>query len=383
MAGLDKVTAAALGIVGAGAAGAIYIVTRKKPTPPVPSKRSFPVPISVDVRLSEDIFTVSQRFKMLKDIGVDNIRVIINWKAVEPTEGAYDYAFLSRIKDVCNMIIEQDMSPSLLLRFAMAPPSWVPSDAYYVGETGETRGHVSLWYPKLYDWAEGFYTTVCYNLSGINFKSVTPTIAGGGGGEAVYPVTPNLFWMYDIYARQEYYKLLNSDVPLPKTVTGDKWRQTIDWYLSKKNQAVNWLIATTKYLWGDKVVLMFTDRLITSDDYQNAVATGNGNRAVREGGTLDYMIELANREGVQLDYTNVENTYADWVINYNIDKGNRLLWLEESQYFTNPKIISNKIIAHPEANLGFLWYDQNKLFIGTRPTSVYYALAQAINSIKA
>jgi hypothetical protein len=285
---------------------------------------------------------IRKRFDLYKSIGVDTIRMEVDWAVLEQSEGNWDPG---KVCEYLKIAKAYGFRIKLIMGVMMAPPAWFLDkhpDAMLTDQNGgHSRNTMSYWYPDLHKVIDEKTKKICQILNEIgvwdSVDYVIPTF--GPAGEPIYPhpwtlgpAFPDVtFWGYDANAQKDFrasmkrkYKQVAiankawgtsfkswDDVKVlqPKTMPGKYWDDMLVWYRDSKRRYVEWQIDNTrKYIGKNMKVLMYVPGTSYSEqDWTDAVRTGDGNVWIKLMADSMFLIDTAAKKKCWLQYTGVEN----------------------------------------------------------------------------
>lgn len=286
---------------------------------------------------------IRRRFDLHKSIGVDTLRVGIEWRELEGArEGQLrNDAILGYLK----IVKEYGFRIKLIVGVLQGPPGWFLDqhpDAQLTDENGgHSRNTVSFWYPGLHKLIEAKTRAILdfAKKAGVLDQVVEVIPSFGPAGEPIYPVPWTLgpgfpkqtYWCYDSHAQADFrakmrakYKSVESankawgtafatweevKVLKPETQPGAYWNDVLTWYRDSKREFISWQVDELKKLAGPKtkVVLYVPGTAYSDADWAEAVRTARGNDHIMMMADSLHLIDLAASKGCRLQYTGVEN----------------------------------------------------------------------------
>ena len=295
--------------------------------------------------------TFAKRCQLYKDFGLVTIRTGTLWGDVERKEGEFlpptDQQHLYRIR-------ENGMRIKLILGAVSVIPDWYLAqypDAMMVNEEGgKAISSVTYLIPGLQEKIEAGidYILSFYKQSGLLDLVDSIVVDLGTSGEPIYPPawtqTPNglyepsgpeHFWMYDPYMQADFKKVMQEkygtieaaneawgqnypsfetlEVPKPGTVKGTMWRDVLTWYRDVKREFIDQNVQTYKRVVekyaGDriKLILYLPGRDVRDSQFEEAVASGEGNDMVKLMADSRFIIDTAVKYGCWLQCTGAED----------------------------------------------------------------------------
>lgn len=286
---------------------------------------------------------IRQRFDLYKSIGVDLIRVEVDWSPVEAQEGIWDYS--KGIFNYMKIAKEYGFKIKLILGVMMAPPEWyfvANPEARYRDENGITTPNcMSMWYPGLRDVISEKSEKIVEMLKQLDLWDCIDYVipAYGAAGEPIYPAawtvpgqTEQTFWCYDDnahksfreYASKKYSSVSEANeiwdtdfqswddvhVLKPGTKPGAYWNDVLTWYRDSKREYVKWQTSQVLGLvegTDKKVIIYIPGKEYTAEDWDDAVRTGRGNGHIMEMADSRFLVDVAAENGCQMQITGLSN----------------------------------------------------------------------------
>ncbi len=293
---------------------------------------------------------IQHRFDLYKKVGIDTLRVSVDWWEQETADGVWRGA-------IPLPYFRQAADNGFQLKMAIAtisePPDWYMTahpDARLLNRDHlASRSDISYWYPGLRD----LMAAKANHLFGYLAKqNLFPAIHSifvdcGPAAEPIYPALWTLgpefagreasFWFYDPNAQSDFgikmrtaYAGVLSDanhawgtsftswngvrIPEVGTRQGAMWDDVLKWYRDAKRSFVKWQVANYQAqlhrhtpAWQPKLILMVPGSHIRPAAWRQAVRQGNGDYSIKIMSDSEYLIDLAARTGCWLQYTGVEN----------------------------------------------------------------------------
>lgn len=284
---------------------------------------------------------IEKRFALYKALGVDTLRIELDWRSLEPAEGRWDSAWIAPYLDLAR---SHGFRIKLIVGALMGPPRWfldAHPDARITDEDGRTSANtVSYWYPGLHRLIEDKTVRIAriarsYGLLDA-IDAVIPAL--GPAGEPLYPVPWTLgpdvarqtYWCYDVHAQADFrarmrarYRTIAaanatwstrfatwSDVRVlpPGERPGAYWEDVLTWYRDTKRAYVTWQIMSLRRAFPGKAILLYVPGTAYSEaDWQDAVRTARGNDAIQMMADSFWILDTAARTNCQVQYTGCEN----------------------------------------------------------------------------
>ncbi len=284
---------------------------------------------------------IEARFRMYHELGVDMLRIELDWRGLETAEGTWDAA---PIRPYLDLVKRHGFRVKLIVGALMGPPAWyleAHPDARITDEDGRTSTNtVSYWYPGLHRLMEEKVAGIKKVLRDAGLADrvdyVIPAL--GPAGEPLYPVPWTLgpdvarqtMWCYDVHAQADFrasmrrrYRTVeaanaawgasfgswdNVKVLKPGEKPGPYWRDVLTWYRDTKRAFVTWQVAALRRAFPGKRVLLYVPGTAYSDaDWDEAVRTGRGNDTIQMMADSFWLMDEAARTGCWLQYTGCEN----------------------------------------------------------------------------
>jgi hypothetical protein len=313
---------------------------------------------------------IRKRFGLYKSIGTDIIRTHFFWN--EPSDGAeFD---LSPYKLYYETLAkETDFRIKMILCVFQAPTGWFLDshpDAQLTDQNGaKARNVISFWYPdldKVLDDKTGRMFKYFEQLGIMDrIDYVIPDL--GPAGEPIYPhtwttgLTEQTFWCYDENAHKHFrstmkikYKDINKanktwgtqfktwdDVIVlkPKTQPGEYWKDVLLWYRDSKRDFIRRRIdCVNRYLSkypGKKTLVYVPGWHSTQQEWDDAVASGDGNVTIKIMCDTEFLIDVSHEKGCWIQYTGCENfAESAYITKYVKDHGytGMEVWGENAGY---------------------------------------------------
>lgn len=285
--------------------------------------------------------TIERRFRLYQAMGVDTLRVELDWRSLEASPGKWDS---SRFSPYLSLVRAYGFRVKLIVGALMGPPRWffdAHPDAHIMDEDGQVSlNTVSYWYPDLRrlmsDKVRGIRRVLDDHGLADRVDYVIPAL--GPAGEAVYPVpwtlgahvTRQTMWCYDRHAQADFrdrmrrrYRTLDRAnaawgaafqswdevaVPRPGERPGAFWHDVLTWYRDSKRAFVRWQAASLQRAFpGTKTLFYVPGTAFSADDWAEAVRTGRGNDRIMMMADSFFLMDLASRTGAWLQYTGSEN----------------------------------------------------------------------------
>ena len=296
---------------------------------------------------------IRHRFRLYENMGINMLRVTTGWSRLEKQEGVLDDStvrpYLDMVKDRSNTF-KVKMIPGTI----MASTDWyriAHPDMRFRSELGyyTTYQCMSYWYVNLHSILSEKASLVFNHMANdLQIMDQVDSVAVdlGPAGEPIYPVPWMLgssytggyvFWFYSQNAfdsfsnkMQEKYAdiaVANStwstsfaswnDVIIyqPGVKPGPYWNDVLTWYRDSKRDFIKWQVQNYKdqlavYAPGRdiKLIIYVPGSAYTDADWASAVATGNGAPSIKMMSDSRFLVELAQEEGLVLQYTGFENT---------------------------------------------------------------------------
>ncbi len=294
----------------------------------------------------------SARIQLYKDMHFRTVRTGSEWSTYEPVEGSVSAPFY---ETYFRQIGEEGMRLKLIAGTYSNVPQWY-RDKYpsspMVNDAGESSPNaVSYLSPNLKEYMETALDNIMASWSTMGILDYMDSLVVDMGlaNEPIYPAawtqTPNglyepsgpeHFWMYDPYMQADFIETMKEKygsiwsaniawgklysswdkvtVPLPNTVTGKMWEDTLTWYRDVKRefmlqQVVMYKAALQKYVPDRdvKLILYIPGSTIRDNEWQDAVNSGSGSNMVKLMTDTYYVVQLAQTYGCYLQYTGAEN----------------------------------------------------------------------------
>ena len=312
---------------------------------------------------------IRHRFDLYKSIGIDTIRVGVEWRGLEgEKEGLWrNDALLHYFK----LIREYGFHVKLIVGVLQGPPGWFLDkhpDAQLTDENGgHSRNTISFWYPDLHrlidEKTQGIFAFVKKAGIADNIVEVVPSL--GPAGEPIYPVPWTLgpgfdhqtYWCYDNHAQSDFWAKMkkkyatisaankawgtnftsweNVIVLKPGVQPGAYWNDVLKWYRDTKRNFIGWQIDHLKKFAGKNshVVVYIPGTAYTQREWDEAVKTAMGSDSIK--GMMDsmFLIDLAVRKNCRLQYTGCENAGEVERLRHYLDErgyNNVKMWGENS-----------------------------------------------------
>lgn len=337
--------------------------------------------------------TYEERIRQLSEAGVNVIRIGMPWKFVETREGSWNF---ERQSQALSINQKYGIKTILILSFN-GFPDWFTKkfpDSRLINEVGDTsKVMLSVWSPTVQQYYTRYVQEAKKALSQYNSDLISIEVAATHWGDTLYPPPQSSFddkvhlWMYDPNAKQDYRQKFGRDIPLPGTVTGQTWEETLNWYLDSKDEFVRWTITETKSIWPEiQCLVLASGSGITDTEWDNAVTKGSFGPQIAIGATPDRYIKMGNEEGCQTAYTAFDQrNKAEEFGKLNYESGNALMWGENAavKQIVDPVQLAQTILLHPEYNWHVLYVGDEYLFgsDGKTPSSTFDRLNEAVKLI--
>lgn len=285
-----------------------------------------------------------RQFKLYQDAHLKFLRTRVTWRGAKPgTALTLDNA--DWLEDAARSGFR------FRLQFATVsePPAWFLQQtpaARIVGTDGDfSRNMISLWYPGLHEliktrMEEEFRQMADKDL----LNSVASVIVDlGPAGEPLYPPAwtrgpghEEQFWFYGPGAAESFRRAMQAkytdiaranqqwgtdyarwddvEVPKPHIHPGPLWADLLDWYRDEKRSFIRWQIETTQSMLKrysqhsmPPLVVLVPGQHLSEREWSDAVQQGNGGQSIKIMSDTDFLIDLAQHYGLQLQYTGLPN----------------------------------------------------------------------------
>ena len=284
---------------------------------------------------------IAARFRAYREIGVDTLRVEMDWRQLETSPGVWD---LTAFRTYLGLVREHGFRVKLIVGALMGPPQWFVQqhpDALITDENGQVSlNTLSYWYPGLQalmtDKVRGIRQALADTGLADRVDFVIPAL--GPAGEAIYPVPWTLgehvkaqtIWCYDVHARASFRAAMRAKYtavadanrtwgtsyaswdevspPRPGERPGAMWHDLLTWYRDSKRSFCAWQVADLQRQFPRARALIYVSgTAYTPEHWQEAVRTGRGGDAIQMMADSFFLMDLAARTGSELQYTGCEN----------------------------------------------------------------------------
>ncbi|HSV73993.1 MAG TPA: beta-propeller fold lactonase family protein [Chthonomonadales bacterium] len=284
---------------------------------------------------------IERRFREYRRLGVDTLRVEIDWRSCEPERGQWSPEYL---RNYLTLARRHGFRLKLILGALMAPPAWFLRDepeARIVDQNGQWSANtISFWYPRVREVVRETTERLLRDVELLGVWDLCDEIipALGPAGEPIYPVPwtlgtdgPQTMWCYDANAHKDFRAAMRRrygsvaaanrrwgthygawaevGVLPPGARPGAYWEDVLTWYRDTKREFIAWYVEWLRCRIGrDRSVLIYLPGTALSDaDWQEAVRTGRGNDRVLMMADNFHLIDLAAATGSRVQFTGAEN----------------------------------------------------------------------------
>lgn len=366
---------------------------------------------------------IERRFELYRSVGVEMLRVEIDWRSCEPEEGKWDPGYITAYLKLAR---KHGFRLKMIIGDMMAPPRWyldAVSSAKIVDETGRfSTNTLSYWHPGLMPLLAAKQKQLLDSLRAMGVLDlvdlVVPTF--GPAGEPLYPVpwtlgldVPQTYWCYSDTAQADFRASMKrryrtvaianrawstsfndwADVKVlqPGVRPGPYWNDVLTWYRDTKRKFLRRQIATLKRQAGGraKLLMYIPGTAYTQEQWDHAVETARGTDPILMMADSFDLIDAAAATGCQLQYTGCENEpEVARLAGYLQSKGYASipLWGENAGVLgaaRDPLHLADVITKHHLAGIDYT--HSHFLFQpdGVTPNDVFPQFAEAIKRIKA
>lgn len=366
---------------------------------------------------------IDRRFTLYRSIGVEMLRVEIDWRSCEPEAGKWDAGY---IKAYLQLARKHGFRLKMIIGDMMAPPRWfldATPASRIIDETGKfSTNTMSYWYPGLMPLLAQKQKQLIASLREMGVLDlvdyVVPTF--GPAGEPLYPVpwtlgmdVPQTYWCYSDEAQSSFRDAMKRRhrtaaaadrawgtrfgdwqqvrVLQPGERPGAYWADVLTWYRDTKRVFLRKQIANLKRQVGarTRLLMYIPGTAYTPGQWDEAVATARGSDPIMMMADSFDLIDAAASTGCQLQYTGCENEpEVARLAAYLTEKGYSAipLWGENAGVLgaaRDPQHLADVILKHQLAGIDYT--HAHFLFEpdGVTPNDVFPRFAAAIKRIKA
>ena len=285
---------------------------------------------------------VDKRFDYYVEAGFLSVRLGGGWS----TTASDQWTLAENEKNKYLAAKAHGMTVKMIPTTMMANPEYIYSDpgSRFVDNLGisSNANCISYWYEGLEEHTEKALRAHLEHLQEIDCLSIVDGIIvdSGAAGETIYPAdwtqgrTETTMWCYadnaiaDFRVKMEaqygtiaaanaawgtkYSSFAEVTVPKPGEAKGTYWRDTLNWYILAKRDAIEKQIVIYQKVLEEMgledipLIIYLPGTYFTEAQFEECVATGTVNNAIMMGADNLGMVDLAAKYGCYLQYTGCE-----------------------------------------------------------------------------
>lgn len=318
-----------------------------RPTNALPSApRCAIADISNDV--SVNLMHADSRFKEYRDLGFEMLRTGVGWLEVERSAKRWELHPLKR--RYLEMAVASGLKLKLELGVWSSVPGWFldshPDSRLKNDQHLEARNLLSPWFPSAFELLDEKQHLLVETLNKTGLLDGVGAIVAslGPAGEPIYPAGWMIggddklrFWIGNANAlldfratvMKRYHRDLSETnkawgtsfrswneviIPLVGSAPGRQWEDVLIWYRDSKRifvaHLLNSLLGSLRDVAGNAdfpVIILVPGSHLSASEWDDGIARGAGNAAIKAMIDTQYLIDLAKGTGAQLQSTATQN----------------------------------------------------------------------------
>jgi hypothetical protein len=302
---------------------------------------------------------VQRRLDLYRRLGIGTLRSHIRWSELEVANGRWKES--GRLRYL-RQVSDAGFKLKLLIQTLGGPPDWFFAehpDARVLDRAGETtHNFISPWHPGLRDLLTEKTDAVFRAVAQMDLLAGLEALVVdlGPQGEAIFPAGWGMtaththpdpgYWFYEPHARADFTKKMEaryrtietanalwgsrfsgfSDLQIPDegSLGGPIWEDLLTWYRDSKRDLIVWQIdnysvTLTRHSPSRRppLLVLIPGIHITSAEWQNAVASGRGDKETHIMTDTEFLVATAAQRGCWLQYDAVGNAAeVSYIVDY-------------------------------------------------------------------